>query len=84
VSNPILLEYQEILRELHCKENCGRLLDFLIISPFVIPVDPTFRFNLISADPDDNKFVDCAIAANADYIVTSDHHYDILQYSDFL
>lgn len=35
---------------------------------------PHYRFHLITADQDDNKFVDCAIAANAEYIVTEDHH----------
>jgi len=34
---------------------------------------------LIEVDPDDNKFVDCAIAANALFIVTNDHHFDVLQ-----
>lgn len=79
VSNPIVLEYVEILYELHRRENADKLFDFLSISPFVILADPTFHFNLITADPDDNKFVDCAVVANADYIVTSDHHYDILK-----
>ena len=27
----------------------------------------------------DNKFVDCAIAGNARYIVTEDHHFDVLK-----
>jgi putative PIN family toxin of toxin-antitoxin system len=79
VSNPIVLEYVEILYELHRRENADRLFDFLSISPFVILVDPTFHFKLITTDPDDNKFVDCAIVSNADYIVTSDHHYDVLK-----
>ena len=43
----------------------------------------TYHFNLITADPDDNKFVDCSIQANARYIVTNDHHYDILRQIDF-
>ena len=30
-----------------------------------------------------NKFVDCAISANAHYIVTNDHHYDVLKDIDF-
>ena len=30
-------------------------------------------------DPDDNKFVDCAIAADADYIVSEDSDFRILQ-----
>jgi predicted nucleic acid-binding protein len=38
---------------------------------------------MIQADPDDNKFVDCAIAGNAKYIVTNDHHYDILRETPF-
>lgn len=41
-----------------------------------------FYFNLIKVDPDDNKFVDCAIAGNAKFIVTEDRHYDILQQID--
>ncbi|MDZ7292842.1 MAG: putative toxin-antitoxin system toxin component, PIN family [candidate division KSB1 bacterium] len=83
ISNPILLEYEEILYVLHRRENADRLLDFLSFSPFVILVDPTYRFNLIFADPDDNKFVDCAIATTADYIVTRDHHFDVLKSIDF-
>lgn len=39
--------------------------------------------NLIHADSDDNKFVDCAIAGNADYIVTDDKHFDELKNIDF-
>ena len=35
--------------------------------------------HLIQADEDDNKFVDCAIVANARYIVTEDHHFDVLK-----
>ena len=34
---------------------------------------------LIEQDKDDNKFVDCAIASNAEYIVTNDKHFDILK-----
>ena len=42
-----------------------------------------YHFNLITVDFDDNKFVDCAVAGNAKFIVTEDHHYDILQKIDF-
>ena len=37
-----------------------------------------YHFNLIS-DRDDNKFVDCAIKANAKYIVSEDHHFNELK-----
>ncbi len=29
-----------------------------------------------TADEDDNKFIDAAIAANADYLVTNDSHFN--------
>jgi hypothetical protein len=38
---------------------------------------------VITVDPDDNKFVDCAIAAEADFILTSDHHFDVLPSSGY-
>jgi predicted nucleic acid-binding protein len=41
-------------------------------------IDPQYRFGLIEQDPDDNKFVDCAIIAGADYIVSEDAHFRIL------
>ena len=47
----------------------------LLNSPNVILVDPTYSFEIIQSDVDDNKFVDCAIVANASYIVTNDKHF---------
>ena len=52
-------------------------------SKFVELITPYYNFGLITQDPDDNKFVDCAIAANARYIVTNDHHYDVLKGINF-
>jgi uncharacterized protein len=34
---------------------------------------------LIVPDEDDNKYCDCAIAGQADYIVTEDKHFDVLK-----
>ena len=42
-----------------------------------------YKFNLITKDPDDNKFVDCAIIANAHYLVTNDKHFNVLKKIDF-
>lgn len=39
--------------------------------------------NLIKEDPDDNKFVDCAVAGSAKFIVSEDRHYNILKTVDF-
>jgi len=38
---------------------------------------------IITADADDNKFVDCALNAGADYIVTNDKHFNILNKIEF-
>ena len=38
-----------------------------------------FKWNLIELDPDDNKFVDCAIAGRVKYVVTNDKHFKILK-----
>lgn len=83
VSNEILAEYEEILQRLAGKDTADYVLDALVKSKYVELVSPYYRFNLIQTDPDDNKFVDCAIQANARYIVTNDRHYDVLQYIVF-
>ena len=78
VSNEIIEEYIEILQQLTNNETANVIIEAIVNSPYVEYITPYYRFNLIKADPDDNKFVDCAISANARYIVTNDHHYDVL------
>jgi len=46
-------------------------------------IQPTFFYNIITTDPDDNKFVDCAICGNAELLVTNDTHFDILKTIEF-
>ena len=83
VSNDILLEYEEVVG-LRCRKETRKLfLSFLETSPFVVKVNPNFRFGLITSDPDDNKFVDCAVAVNADFLVTRDRHFNILRRIEF-
>jgi predicted nucleic acid-binding protein len=48
-------------------------------SPDVIHINKYYYWNLITADSDDNKFIDCAIAANAHFICTEDKHFNILK-----
>ncbi len=79
VSNDILEEYEEIIAS-HMSPIAARLaVETILRANNVIRVDARFRFNLITADVDDNKFVDCAIIANADYIVSEDSHFNILK-----
>lgn len=59
------------------------VLNLLSVARNVIYAEAYFKWNLITNDPDDNKFVDLAIAGNADYIVTNDKHFDVLKGLDF-
>ena len=83
VSNEILLEYQEIIGQKTTPQIAENVIQLLINSPFVELITPYYHFELIKADFDDNKFVDCAVAANATYIVTDDKHYKSLQHNRY-
>ena len=83
VTNEIMEEYAEILHRLAGGYTAGLVLNAILESKHVERFTPYYHFNLITADPDDNKFVDCAIQANARYIVTNDHHYDVLRTIDY-
>jgi hypothetical protein len=51
--------------------------------PHRIKKDVYFRWKAITKDPDVDKYVDCAIAANAVYIITNDVHFKALSKMDF-
>ncbi|MBQ5722278.1 MAG: putative toxin-antitoxin system toxin component, PIN family [Bacteroidaceae bacterium] len=78
VSNDILTEYNEILERVANAAVAHNIVNAIARSPYTRMIDPQYRFGLIEQDPDDNKFVDCAIIAGADYIVSEDAHFRIL------
>ena len=83
VSNEIVHEYEEILEMLASPEAANLFMKVLEFSENVVRKDPFFKLNLIKKDPDDNKFVDCAFAIQADYIVTNDAHFLELKQVNF-
>jgi len=83
ISNEILTEYSEKINEKFGLTLANKSLDFLLLLPNVILVNPYYKWRLITNDDDDNKFVDCAIVGNADYIVTHDKHFNILKNIEF-
>jgi putative PIN family toxin of toxin-antitoxin system len=82
VSTGILLEYEEIVTRMAGAVSWWRVERQLAIAfelhSNILFFDPTFHFQVIAADADDDKFADCAIAAQADFIVTSDQHFNAL------
>ena len=83
VSNEILDEYQEILGQQITPTIAENIVLLILNQENVRLVDPHFRMGLITADPDDNKFVDCAFAAGADYLVSEDNHFNVLRKTPF-
>jgi uncharacterized protein len=83
VSSSIVLEYEEVLARKFNLEAVDDFLKALLNLPSVHLMDPEFNMNLIQTDPDDNKFVDCAFAANAAANVSNDRHFAVLRALDF-
>lgn len=83
VTTEILNEYVEILQRETTDTFASLVLEVILNNPYTQFINTFYKFNLITADPDDNKFIDCAVAAQAKYIVTEDRHYDVLREVDF-
>lgn len=84
VTEDILYEYQEkVIDCFHNEQLANLLINTLLNCSYVKRVETYFRYNIIQTDPDDNKFVDCALACNARYIVTEDTHFNILKENEF-
>ncbi|MBQ0023662.1 MAG: putative toxin-antitoxin system toxin component, PIN family [Prevotellaceae bacterium] len=84
ITNEIISEYREIIERRTGSDLFADYVIRLILSaPNVEKIEPSFRFGLITEDKDDNKFVDCAIAAGATYIVSNDKHFKVLDSIDW-
>ena len=82
-TNEILNEYEEILSRYYSTEFAKYTIDTIVSASNVLPTIVFYKWYLIEADLDDNKFVDCAISANARYIITNDRHFNVLKDKDF-
>ena len=78
MTTDILFEYEEIIGKHLGEDIATNVLRLIENSLNVEWVTSYFKWNLIEKDPDDNKFVDCSIAANAKFLVSDDKHFKIL------
>lgn len=74
ISNEILTEYQELVASRYGLDYSEASLEYLLLLPNVILVNPSFLWQLIESDKDDNKFVDTYIASQSDFIISNDRH----------
>ena len=79
VTTEIMCEYAEMLEQHSSPQIAQRVMFQLENMTNLEKISTYFRWNLIKQDPDDNKFVDCAIAANSKFIVSNDKHFEVLR-----
>lgn len=78
VNTEILDEYEEILSIKTTPEIAKNVVEAIARLSTTYYQETYIHFGLIEQDVDDNKFVDCAIASDAEYIVTNDNHFLVL------
>ncbi len=83
VSNEIINEYAEIIGQKTNAIIVTNVLELFVAHSNVEKAEVYYKWHLIKRDPDDNKFADCAIAGNADFIVTNDKHFPDLKKVSF-
>lgn len=53
-------------------EDTRTFIEIIALNAHII--EPNFRVSIVIADPTDNKIVECAIAGQADFIISGDKH----------
>ena len=74
VTTDIMLEYHEIIGDEMGKDVADDLLAFLSHASNVHKINKYYYWRLITADPDDDKFLACAITSKSKYIISGDKH----------
>ena len=83
ISNEIIYEYQEIIERKANDTVAKNIIEMILALENISKQEVYYQWNIIENDKDDNKFVDCAIAGNADYLVTNDKHFNIVKQTKF-
>jgi len=79
VNTEILEEYEEIISAKTNPEIGKSIVEAIARLSSTYYQEIYVHFGMIEEDVDDNKFVDCAIASDAEYIVTNDSHFSVLK-----
>ncbi len=82
LTTDIILEYEEILIRKRNEELAQLILEILLLMPNHVRVEKYFSFGLPTYDIDDQKFLDCAIACGATYLITEDKHFNEVKNKD--
>ena len=77
LTSHILKEFSLILHNISARKSFRKRMDKIISQAILIKRAP--RVNVVTEDPEDNKFLSCALAGKVDYIITSDRHLLVLR-----
>jgi putative PIN family toxin of toxin-antitoxin system len=83
LSKEVVVEYEEIFASKISSDFSGFIIKALLENPFINKVEIFYQWNLISQDPDDNKFIDLGLNGNADYLITNNKHFNIVKSISF-
>lgn len=83
ISTEIILEYSEKIEEKTNPIISENLIELITTLPNTTLQKIYYSWQLIEKDPDDNKFVDCYVASGADYLVSNDKHFRVLDPDGF-
>jgi putative PIN family toxin of toxin-antitoxin system len=74
LSRPIIDEYIEVLQRLGLQDEreLSELLGLFARGLHVLFTAKTPKLHIVEDDPDDNKFIECAVALKADFIISGD------------
>ena len=79
VSNEILMEYEEKLSENFNVSIAENFIGAVYLLENVELTNIYFKLSMINSDLDDNKFCDCYVASDSNYLVSNDRHFRILK-----
>ena len=75
ISTPILEEIEAVLLRPKFKLNASIVRNLVYeIEQISIFAESKKAINIVKKDPDDNKFIECAIASNSEFIISGDVH----------
>jgi uncharacterized protein len=83
ITTDILNEYAEIIERYFSAIDAEYNLAQILLHQNTVQIIRYYEWSIMENDTDDNKFFDCAVAANADYIVSEDKHFDKLSHVAF-
>jgi putative PIN family toxin of toxin-antitoxin system len=75
ISPGILIEYEKVIKRMESGLSAEEIQKWIeIIVNHSIIIEAPLILKVVDVDPDDNKFIECAVFGDADYIISGDRH----------